>query len=244
MTKYDLKYYRIYYWAGAILILSLLGSVGCGDKHPEEDPSRLPMERLSTGEFPRFQDSLDFKDLEASFLQSLVYFARIPAKRTFIYGKDRYDAAHMIRSLETFRSFLSDQPTASQLNRFIRDRFNVYKSVGNDEGEVLFTGILSPPTGAVLNRVLNSPFPCILCPGICSKSICPNFRISIRGISVSRPGWILNPAGSCPIMPERISTAPRILQIGPHLWSGWQAGWTGFSLKSRGLAGWSWIQER
>lgn len=152
----EVKYAR-FFIAGLVLMMSCLA--GCGDKHPEEDPSRTPMERVPAGEFPEFTDSRNFKDLGASILQSLVYFNRVPATRTFDYGKDRYDAAHMIRSLETFQSFLADRPGLSDLNRFIRDRFHVYKSVGNSDGRVLFTGYFEPSYQGSRHQGPKFPYP-------------------------------------------------------------------------------------
>ncbi|WDP93227.1 MAG: MltA domain-containing protein [Desulfobacter sp.] len=136
----------------ALAIAAVILICGCGDKRPAEDPSRLPMERLSKGDVPEFRDTLGFKDLEASILQSLVYFTRVPATRVFVYGKDRYDAAHMIRSLETFQAFMGNRPSPAELSRFIRDRYHVYKSVGNTDGEVLFTGYFEPTYRGSLTR--------------------------------------------------------------------------------------------
>lgn len=148
---------RIYLFVISALVL--IGLAGCGDKHPEDDPSGVPMERLSIRSFPEFRDSRDFKDLEASILQSLVYFTRVPSKRSYVYGKDRYDAVHMIRSLETFQSFLADRPSVSELNRFIRERFHVYRSVGNSEGEVLFTGYFEPTYRGNREKTSDYPYP-------------------------------------------------------------------------------------
>ncbi|MCG8619089.1 MAG: MltA domain-containing protein, partial [Desulfobacterales bacterium] len=123
------------------LILSLWG---CGDKEVKTDSTGVPMKRLTVREYPEFFDSRNFKDLEASIRQSLLYFSRVPKTRSYTYGKDRYDAVHMKRSLETFLSFLKESPSASELNRFVRNRYLVYKSVGNSQNEVLFTGYFEP----------------------------------------------------------------------------------------------------
>ncbi len=117
---------------------------GCREQQPVTGPFQPPMVKIFVDAFPTFTDDLDYRDLDASILQSLIYFKRVPPSRTFEYGDDRYDATHMIRSLETFQAFLAQHPSPRDLRRFIRDRYNVYKSVGNSKGEVLFTGYFEP----------------------------------------------------------------------------------------------------
>ncbi len=164
-----------------ILVSVLIGLAGCGDKHPKEDPSGVPMERLSAGDFPEFRDSRNFKDLEASILQSLVYFTRVPANRTYVYGKDRYAAAHMIRSLETFQTFLADRPSAAELNRFIRDRFHVYRSVGNSDGQVLFTGYFEPTYRGNREQTVEYPWPVYSLPNDLLKIDLSEFSDKYKG---------------------------------------------------------------
>ncbi len=139
--------------------VALFGLAGCGGKEIKTDVSQVPMKKLSAREFPKFFDSRNFQDLDAGIQQSLIYFNRVPATRTYGYGKDRYDAAHMIRSLETFQAFLSKNPSASDLNRFIRDRYHVYRSVGRQGGEVLFTGYFEPTYRGSMEEGPDFPYP-------------------------------------------------------------------------------------
>ncbi len=127
-----------------LFLLMLILTAGCGGKSFKGDLAGRSMKKLSLRQYPEFTDSRDFADLEAAIDQSLIYFNRVPATRTFTYGKDRYDAAHMIRSLETFRAFIDTRPDPGSLNAFIRDRFLVYKSVGRKKGEVMYTGYFEP----------------------------------------------------------------------------------------------------
>jgi len=128
------------------LLLALLITTlsGCGGKSVKGDLAGRSMKKLSPRHYPEFTDSRNFAGLEAAIDQSLVYFNRVPATRTYTYGKDRYDAAHMIRSLEVFREFLKTRPGPGSLNAFIRSRFLVYKSVGRQRGEVMYTGYFEP----------------------------------------------------------------------------------------------------
>ncbi|MCG8686960.1 MAG: MltA domain-containing protein [Desulfobacterales bacterium] len=142
-----------------LLMLAIVWILGCGDKKVEDEPIRIPLKKLAKKELPQFFDSLYFQDLEASILQSLVYFNRVPASRTYTYGKDIYDAAHLRRSLEVFQEFISTRPSPSDLNRFIRDRYTVYKSVGNSDGEVLHTGYFEPTYPGSLEQGEGFSFP-------------------------------------------------------------------------------------
>ncbi len=127
---------------GIVVVVILI--CGCRDNPPVLVPFGPSMVKLAANAFPKFTDDLNYRDLDASITQSLVYFNRVPPSRTFKYGEDRYNAAHMIHSLETFQAFLAKLPSPKVLRRFIRDRYIVYKSVGNSQGEVLFTGYFEP----------------------------------------------------------------------------------------------------
>ncbi|MEH0019813.1 MAG: MltA domain-containing protein [Desulfobacter sp.] len=135
---------RLTLWVIVWSLFCLVVFSGCGDKPVEPGASQNALKRLSVRQFPKFFDSRGFENLAGSVRESLVYFNRVPATRTYVYGKDRYDAVHMIRSHETFLAFLEKNPTPSQLNRFIRNRYHVYQSVGNSNKEVLFTGYFEP----------------------------------------------------------------------------------------------------
>ena len=102
------------------------------------------MQKVTRSNLPEFTDTLFLQDLGAAIDQSLVYFHKVPETRTYDYGGDIYNAAHMIRSLETLKKFLGQNPSARALNRFIRKNYIVYKSVGGSNRDVLFTGYFEP----------------------------------------------------------------------------------------------------
>jgi membrane-bound lytic murein transglycosylase A len=131
---------------GFIFILLVAFISGCGPsgfKGPKDTPLN-PLIKLSPGHYPKFLDSLGFEGLNRSIEESLIYFKRVPLSRKYTYGKEIFDAGHMIRSMEIFQAFLAENPTSDQLNAVIKNHFLVYKSVGNDKGEVLFTGYYEP----------------------------------------------------------------------------------------------------
>jgi membrane-bound lytic murein transglycosylase A len=69
----------------------------------------------------------------------------VPADRSYQFGQDRIDAAHLMQSLQYFLDFIRTNPSSRELKKFIRSHYNVYQSVGRDQkGEVLFTGYYEP----------------------------------------------------------------------------------------------------
>ncbi len=137
---------RLLYIYFFVFILLLVFMSGCGPSGPKglKETAEKPMIKLAPRHYPRFLDSLEFEGLTRSIEESLIYFKRVPLTRKYIYGKEIFDAGHMIRSLETFLAFLDENPSPDQLNAFIKEYYLVYKSAGNDKGDVLFTGYYEP----------------------------------------------------------------------------------------------------
>jgi membrane-bound lytic murein transglycosylase A len=101
--------------------------------------------RLSVQDYPDFSDGLFLDNLTYGIGKSLEYLDKVPAERTFRFGADTYSALHLIRSLETLRDFVETGPGPAAVNRFIADRYRVYRSSGGPEsGQVLFTGYYEP----------------------------------------------------------------------------------------------------
>ena len=119
---------------------------GCGPSGPKgpKETAEKPMIKLVPRHYPRFLDSMEFEGLSRSIEESLIYFKRVPLTRKYTYGKEIFDAGHMIKSLEAFLTFLDESPSPAQLNAFIKKYYLVYKSAGNDKNEVLFTGYYEP----------------------------------------------------------------------------------------------------
>jgi len=103
------------------------------------------MQRISAWSYPKFSDDMLFDGLEHGISQSLVYLSKLPADRQFVFGKDRYTAQHIIRSLEYFLAYIQTRPSSEDLDKFIRSKYIVYRSVGrNADDEVLYTGYYEP----------------------------------------------------------------------------------------------------
>jgi len=130
-------------WVFGIVIMACLLS-GCYPWIKKDTIFIGSLKKLDLKAYPLFADNSEFQDLSASIDKSLLYFNKVPLKRKYHYGKDIYTADHMILSLETFKTFLENKPSAKALNEFIKSDFIVYKARGNEDGKVLFTGYFEP----------------------------------------------------------------------------------------------------
>jgi len=116
--------------------------------------------RIESSDYPEFSDDMDYDGLEHGVLQSILYLNKVPADRTFRFGKDVFDAAHMIRSMEHFLHFIQTKPSKEQLRKYISSNYLVYKSVGSgNPGQVLFTGYYEPLLEGSLEKSTEYRFP-------------------------------------------------------------------------------------
>ena len=142
------------YFKCALILTTAIAIFITGCAAPtKKAPGELAMVRRSTFSYPDFSDDLELDGLEHSLLKSLVYLQRVPADRTYQFGKDRFEAAHLIKSLQVFLDFIRTNPSNRELKKFIRSNYIVYQSVGRDQkGEVLFTGYYEPHLSGRLYR--------------------------------------------------------------------------------------------
>jgi membrane-bound lytic murein transglycosylase A len=132
----------------AVLIAFLLIGCPAPPKPPPAPPAAdaaASLVRLDPSAYPNFADDLDLESLEQAIAQSLRYLQTVPSSREFEFGRDRYPAAHVLRSLQRFQLFIRVRPSASDLQKYIRAFYRVYQSIGRDpKREVLFTGYYEP----------------------------------------------------------------------------------------------------
>ena len=142
------------YFKCALILTTVIAIFITGCAAPtKKAPEELAMVRRSTFSYPDFSDDLELDGLEHSILKSLVYLQRVPVDRTYQFGKDRFEAAHLIKSLQVFLDFIRTNPSNRELKKFIRSNYIVYQSVGRDQkGEVLFTGYYEPHLSGRLYR--------------------------------------------------------------------------------------------
>ena len=151
----------------------------------KKPPEETAMVRRSSFSYPDFGDDLELDGLEHSILKSLVYLQRMPADRTYQFGKDRFDAAHLINSLQYFLDFIRTSPSRKELKKFIRSNYNVYQSVGrNQRGEVLFTGYYEPHLSGSLYRNEEYLYPIYALPTDLMKIDLSAFNEKYKGDSI------------------------------------------------------------
>ncbi|MDH3878380.1 MAG: murein transglycosylase A [Desulfobacterales bacterium] len=151
----------------------------------KKPPEETAMVRRSSFSYPDFGDDLELDGLEHSILKSLVYLQRVPADRTYQFGKDRFDAAHLIKSLQYFLDFIRTSPSRKELKKFIRSNYNVYQSVGrNQRGEVLFTGYYEPHLSGSLYRNEEYLYPIYALPTDLMKIDLSAFNEKYKGDSI------------------------------------------------------------
>lgn len=128
-----------------LLVMIVLILAGCaGFQQPPEKPAPA-LVRISVQAYPDFSDGLFLDNLVYGIDKSLEYLNKVPIERTFRFGEDTYSALHLIRSLEALRGFVQRRPDPAAINRFIAERYRVYRSTGGPEsGQVLFTGYYEP----------------------------------------------------------------------------------------------------
>ena len=142
-----------------LIILLLSFFCGCFPGKREEITQFNSLKKIKAANYPLFMDSHDFEGFEASIDYSLEYFKRVPLDRKYQYGKQMYSAAHMIVSLETMKAYLQTDPSTKDLNTFIKSRYLVYESVGNEDEQVLFTGYYEPTYDGSLVQTKDYMYP-------------------------------------------------------------------------------------
>jgi len=139
-----------YFWLACI---GLAGLVGCRGKEAIDTskydrqlpPGQLALRKLTNpSDIPDFSlagENLDH--LRIAIANSLNYFSKPSSQAFYPYGEIRHEQA--VASLRAFTELLDSGLRGEELNNAIREKFDVYISVGcDDHGTVLFTGYYTP----------------------------------------------------------------------------------------------------
>jgi membrane-bound lytic murein transglycosylase A len=143
----------------ALAVMTALVCMGCIgiERMPAKDEVMIP---ISAAWHPSFSDDLKYDGLAHGITKSLTYLRKIPPDRIFVFGPDRYDSLHMIKSLEYFLEYIGNDPSPGDLGAFIEANYRVYHSVGRDgNGEVLYTGYYEPHLRGSLTETAEYPYP-------------------------------------------------------------------------------------
>ncbi|MGD9233714.1 MAG: MltA domain-containing protein [Desulfobacterales bacterium] len=143
------------------LFLFPLMFTGCGifKKRPPEI-KETALIRIDSSAYPDFFDDMDYDGLENCILGSISYLNRVPPTKTFRFGQEIFNTAHMMRSIEHFLDFIRTKPSKDELIRYINNNYLVYATEGIDNPEpVLFTGYFEPVLQGSLNKDTEYQFP-------------------------------------------------------------------------------------
>jgi membrane-bound lytic murein transglycosylase A len=128
-----------------VFFLLFILLIGCAKLTKEVKAPEKALVLLRDEDIPRFESDLDRESLIIAIGWSIDYLERLPEDRLFEYGEDQYSVAHLIQSMETFLYLVHQAEDMEELTDMIRQRFNVYQSVGSDGGgSVLYTGYYEP----------------------------------------------------------------------------------------------------
>lgn len=108
-------------------------------------PGELALRKITDpAEIPDFTGACqDLSNLKTAINNSLNYLKKPTSQKFFPYGDIQHQQAE--DSLKAFVKLIDAGYKGEQLNTLIRDRFDVYASVGcDDKGTVLFTGYYTP----------------------------------------------------------------------------------------------------
>ena len=123
-------------------------------------PGQLALRKITNPEdIPDFTFAChDLLNLKKAAEKSLNYMTKPSSKGFYPYGEITHDKA--VESLKAFIALIDSGQRGSQLNDTIRQKFDVYISVGcDDKGTVLFTGYYTPIFDGSLKRTEKFQYP-------------------------------------------------------------------------------------
>jgi len=109
---------------------------------PKEVP---PLAAVAGRDLPDFRDDMDHESLVRAVRKSLEYYARIPGRTSWRLGDRRVTVRDMRESLEAFLRIVESGASGAELDRRVREDFDVWRAAGSGpSGRVLFTGYYEP----------------------------------------------------------------------------------------------------
>jgi membrane-bound lytic murein transglycosylase A len=122
------------------VLLSLFACARLPVTKPED-----ALEQVSWWRGVKPQDDLEFKDIASAVRQSLEYYQKLPPETQFSLGPDRVAVPDMVVTLQNFLLIIENNSlTDDQKAKQIKKDFVLYRSVGSNNGRVLFTGYYEP----------------------------------------------------------------------------------------------------
>ena len=154
----------------SIILLSLSFMVGCRVPKKEAEvkkdysrplaPGKNALKKITNpAEIPDFSVAcLDMTDLRKAVSNSLSYLSK-PSSKDF-FPVSGISHAKVVTSLNAFARLLDSGLSATELNKAIKQQFDVYMSIGcDDRGTVLFTGYYTPIFNGSFTRTERFRYP-------------------------------------------------------------------------------------
>jgi len=153
---------------------------GCALIAPERGEI-APLVPTSPWALPPLADDLDRASLKLAIDRSLEYYNRLPETREFRFGDRVCTAGELKESLRDFLEILRTSDSDKQRAERIRETFDLYRSTGRNEGEVLFTGYYEPLLAGSLESTEEYRYPIYRTPDDHVVINLGNFRGKYKG---------------------------------------------------------------
>jgi len=125
-----------------LLLASCLLLAGCPSKTSQPPPARETLVKVEAEQLPDFADDLDLNSLQTAIKQSLAFYSRVPADRTYKLGDMQVRADLLKATLIEFLRLLE----AGELNKqSVAESFDVYRfQPAEKQSGLLLTGYYEP----------------------------------------------------------------------------------------------------
>ena len=152
---------------GLMVLSSVIPFAGCRSAKPVEKnywaelpPGQLALRKITDpAQIPDFTNACQFTSgLRDAIQNSLNYLSKPSSQKVFPYGEITHEQA--VASLNAFLALVNSGTTPAAMNSEIRQKFDVYISVGcDDHGTVLYTGYYTPIFDASATRTEKFKYP-------------------------------------------------------------------------------------
>ncbi|MBW2599518.1 MAG: MltA domain-containing protein [Deltaproteobacteria bacterium] len=141
-----------------LLCLFIFFLAGCAVIVPEREKI-TPLVPVDSRELRALEDDLDQPSLELAIYRSMRYYNRLPETREFLFGNRVCTTGELKESLREFLKIIRMPGSSSDRAEMIKQAFDIYKSVGRRDGEVLFTGYYEPILAGSFDRTEEYRYP-------------------------------------------------------------------------------------
>ena len=130
-----------------LLLVFLAGTVACCT-----GKTAVPVPARNA---PAFADDAPYDSLKKAVFINLAYLGDQPPDKTVRIAGQHVPLARLTRSLRLFLDILEQNPSAAELDRLMKERFDIFQAAGtgrSGSGEMLVTGYYQPVFAGSLTR--------------------------------------------------------------------------------------------